>query len=90
MGQSIVPLWAYIAATALAALWFLRVRDAADDPDLFFSRSRIGSLLHGAVWMAVLLDGGLAKSDTLLAVFAINMFGTLFYAMCMRRADAPE
>ncbi|HTK04046.1 MAG TPA: hypothetical protein VL500_00520 [Candidatus Eisenbacteria bacterium] len=90
MGHAIVPLWAYVAATAIVSLWFRRVRDAAEDPDLFHSRSRTGSLLHGAVWMAVLLDGGLAKSDALLAVFAINMFGTLFYAMCMRRADAPD
>lgn len=82
---SLVPVWAYVAATAVLPLWFRFVRDVAEDPVGFYSRCRTGTLLHGVVWIAVLLDGGFAKSDALLAVFAVNVFGTLFYFMCMRR-----
>lgn len=88
-----IPLWAYALATVAALAWFPRVRDAAEDPDAFYARSRTGSLLHGAIWMAALVEqsgGGIAKNDWLLAAFAVNMFFTLFYSMCMRRDAAPD
>ena len=86
-----IPLWAYALATLAALAWFTRVKDAADDPDLFHVRSRTGSLLHGAIWMAALVEHGLADNGALLyGAFGVNMFFCLFYVMCMRRADAPD
>ena len=81
---SLVPVWAYAAATALLPFWFRFVRDVAEDPVAFYSRCRTGSLLHAAVWMMVLLNHGPAGT-TMEAVFGINVFFTLFYVMCMRR-----
>lgn len=85
-----IPLWAYALATVAALAWFRRVKDASEDPDLFFSRCRAGSLLHGAIWMAALVERRLADSDALLGVFAVNMFLTLFYVMCMRRDGVAD
>lgn len=80
----LVPVWAYVLATALLPFWFRFVRDVGEDPEAFYSRCRTGSLLHGAVWMGVLFDRGF-PGTAMEAVFGINMFFTLFYVMCMRR-----
>ncbi len=81
---SLVPVWAYVAATALLPFWFRRIRRVAEDPVGFYSACRTGSLLHGAVWIMALMDRGFT-GDAMVAVFAINVFFTLFYVMCMRR-----
>ncbi|MEY4744614.1 MAG: hypothetical protein RL272_559 [Candidatus Parcubacteria bacterium] len=86
---SLVPVWAYVAATALLPFWFRFVITVAEDPAAFYSRCRAGSLLHGAVWMMVLLDRGFTGA-AMEAVFGINMFGTLFYVMCMRRDGVAD
>ncbi len=82
---SLVPAWAFVAATAALPFWFRAVRAVSEDPDAFYARCRTGSLLHGAVSIAILLFADVGKSDVLLAVVAITAFFTLFYVMCMRR-----